>query len=61
MLHYLDREDIGFKFLSLLWGKGACGLSGRRCGLQLFCLTLDGTGGDLYPLTVHIVLMPLQV
>jgi hypothetical protein len=24
MLHYLDREDIGFKFLSLLWGKGAC-------------------------------------
>lgn len=43
----------GFQLLLRFGGHG-----GR---LQLFCLALDGTGGDLLPLTVHIVLVPFQI
>lgn len=45
----------GYRFQLLL-----CFCS-HRCRLQLFCLALDGTGGNLLPFTVHIVLMPFQI
>jgi hypothetical protein len=35
--------------------------SSHRCALQLFSLTLEGTGGDPLHFTVQIVLVPLQI
>lgn len=37
------------------------GLRGHGRCLQLLRLALDGAGGDLLPLAVHIVLMPFQI